>query len=160
MKKSEKDSIDFSFSVACADDVSDICEIEDMCFGSKWNEKLIAQEISNKNSCSFVCKKDGVVIGYVFFRFVFDEGEVLRICTRTEFRKMQIASRLMDMILNFAEEKKINKIFLEVRRSNISAISLYKKFGFINYAERKRYYPDNGEDAILMQKIFDNKESE
>ena len=52
------------------------------------------------------------------------------------------------------KEKGVEKVFLEVRKSNSNAIALYEKFGFSVYAERKNYYTDNGEDALLMQKIY------
>lgn len=161
MTKSKISNIEFSYSVACNDDATKISEIEKECFSSIWSEKLVSEEISNKNSKSFVCKSGEDIIGYIFFRYVFDEGEILRVCVRPQFRKNGIASALMELVLDFAEESNIEKIFLEVRRSNENAILLYDKFGFIQYAIRNNYYTDNGEDAVLMQKILiSNEESE
>ncbi len=161
MRKSETDSIQFEFVSASLSDVNEISLIEKESFSSGWTDKLILDEISNNNSLSFVCKVEGHVKGYIFLRHIFDEGEVLRICVSPDMRKKKIASSLMEKALNSAFEKGVCKVFLEVRKSNVSAISLYEKFGFSVYSERKNYYPDNGEDALLMQKIFNiDEESE
>ena len=47
-------------------------------------------------------------------------------------------------------------VSLEVRHSNLSAISLYRQLGFIETGRRKSYY-ENGEDALLMEYIFDTE---
>lgn len=133
-------------------DASAIAEIENVCFTSKWTEKLIIEEISNKNSVSFVCKINNNIVGYIFFRYLFEEGEVLKICVLPSFRKFGIGYSLMEKALEIAYENGVEKVFLEVRESNVPAISLYEKFGFCVYAKRSKYYPDNGEDALLMQK--------
>ena len=39
---------------------------------------------------------------------------------------------------------------LEVRKSNLTAQNLYKSLGYVSVGVRKRYYEDNGEDALLM----------
>ncbi|MBE7045986.1 MAG: ribosomal-protein-alanine N-acetyltransferase [Ruminococcaceae bacterium] len=161
MTKSEKDNRDFCYSVSNPDDAGQIFEIEKECFSSRWSEKLISDEISNKNSRSFVCKTEGNAVGYIFFKYIFDEGEILRVCVNPRFRKNGIASHLMKMVMDFALLNGVEKIFLEVRESNDSAIALYSKFGFEQYSKRSNYYTDNGEDAILMQKILiSNEESE
>ena len=58
----------------------------------------------------------------------------------------------MDKIISVANESKCENITLEVRVSNVAAISLYKKYGFIIANIRKSYYSDNHEDAYLMIK--------
>ena len=50
---------------------------------------------------------------------------------------------------------KLELLTLEVRKSNIAAQGLYKKYGFDIIGERKRYYSDNGEDAWIMTKSFE-----
>ena len=152
MKKLKINDHILEFCVTGMDDAADIFEIENECFSSGWSQKLVIDEISNKNSISFVCKSDGKVVGYIFIRYLFEEGEIFKVCVKPDFRKMKIASELMEMSLDFAFEKGVEKCFLEVRKSNINAISLYEKFGFSVYAQRNNYYADNGEDALLMQK--------
>ncbi len=154
MTELKKDSSGFSILRANHHDVDEIFGIEEECFSSGWTKKLILDEISNKNSVSFVCKIEGKIVAYIFFRFLLDEGEIMKICVSPEYRKMKIASRLMESSLDFGIKNGVEKCFLEVRKSNIKAISLYEKFGFSVYAERKNYYTDNNEDALLMQKII------
>ena len=95
-------------------DASAIAEIENVCFTSKWTEKLIIEEISNKNSVSFVCKINNNIVGYIFFRYLFEEGEVLKICVLPSFRKFGIGSSLMKKALEIAYENGVEKVFLEI----------------------------------------------
>ena len=67
------------------------------------------------------------------------------------FRKKGIGKKLVLEVLSMATKKGLEKVFLEVRKSNIPAISLYQSQGFIEFSVRKKYYFD-GEDAICMQK--------
>lgn len=53
-------------------------------------------------------------------------------------------------IIDECYKKMIKYITLEVRESNIAAISLYDKFGFSTIGTRKKYYQDNNEDALIM----------
>ena len=55
------------------------------------------------------------------------------------------------MPLSFSEEKGISECYLEVREHNRDAQRLYKHFGFEVIGRRKKYYPETGEDALVMQ---------
>ncbi len=81
---------------------------------------------------------------------VLDECEVLNLAVSKEkrrqgFGKLILKSALEDDFL------KNTSVFLEVRKSNVAAISLYEKVGFNKIGERKRYYTNPLEDAILMK---------
>ena len=74
----------------------------------------------------------------------------MRIATMPELRNRGIAKELMQKILECAKDCGCERMMLEVRRSNISAQQLYKKFGFDEISVRKGYY--NGEDALIFEK--------
>ena len=71
-------------------------------------------------------------------------------------RKIVInGSMLISEMIKTAITLKLELLTLEVRKSNIAAQGLYKKYGFDIIGERKRYYSDNGEDAWIMTKSFE-----
>ena len=75
-----------------------------------------------------------------------------KIVVSKEFRKKQIAFKIVEFLLNELKKNNVKKIFLEVRKSNIPAISLYKKCGFIDIREIVDYYTNPKEDGIMMLK--------
>jgi ribosomal-protein-alanine N-acetyltransferase len=92
------------------------------------------------------------IIGFFIFYTVLDEMHVLDITVAKEMQLKGIGSLMLDRIINTNAGKGIKHFFLEVRVSNSAAINLYKKFGFKVFLLRKKYYDDNGEDALCMVK--------
>ncbi|HEX9294969.1 MAG TPA: ribosomal protein S18-alanine N-acetyltransferase [Polyangiaceae bacterium] len=86
---------------------------------------------------------------------VADELHVLSVATLPGFRRQGLARALLEHAIAFAHERKVRSILLEVRRSNRSAIRLYRGFGFSALGIRPRYYADNWEDAIEMALALD-----
>ena len=88
--------------------------------------------------------------GFALLR-CFDDAELIRIAVDTKQRRHGIGERLLDNLLQEARTREIHNIFLEVRSSNVPAIRLYEKAGFINAGIRKGYYSNPTEDAIIMR---------
>jgi ribosomal-protein-alanine N-acetyltransferase len=85
--------------------------------------------------------------GFVAFQTVIDECEIKTICVLPSFRRQGIAEKLMKSLL---KQQKGNSVFLEVEESNLPAINLYKKLGFVTFSTRKDYY-GAGKNALLMR---------
>ena len=85
---------------------------------------------------------------------VLDEGNITNIAVHPEYRNRKIASRILEMLIEYAICEKLSVLMLELRESNITAYNLYSKFGFEAVGKRKKYYSDNSEDAILMTKYI------
>ncbi|MNI69677.1 Protease synthase and sporulation negative regulatory protein PAI 1 [compost metagenome] len=79
-----------------------------------------------------------------------DHLDIDSIVVDKDYQKNGVATSLLNKVLEYAKENKIYDVFLEVRKSNSNAILLYKKFNFEHINTRKRYYPDNGEDALIF----------
>ncbi len=79
-----------------------------------------------------------------------DEAHITTLAVDPEHRRKGIAERLTVELLQTARDRGMLCATLEVRASNIGAIELYRKIGFEEAAIRKRYYPDNQEDALIM----------
>jgi len=81
---------------------------------------------------------------------MYEKVDIANIVVHESYRQQNIASAMIKYVINEALEKKCETITLEVRKSNLEALGLYKKFGFQEVAIREKYY--NGEDGILMEK--------
>ena len=86
-------------------------------------------------------------LGFVYFWTVVDEIQIMDIGVLPQFRRQGVGSKLMQRLMGLAAEKN-QRITLEVRSGNKSAIHLYEKLGFANVGLRRAYY-DDGEDAVL-----------
>lgn len=134
---------------------------KDLFLKNAWSFEQIRNEFKNKFSKILVIKKNNKILGYLIFRKILDEIEILRIGIIKEYQNKKIGTYfLQKFIETFCYNKNINKIFLEVSVSNKIAYNLYKKLGFKDLSIRKNYYNDyifnSKEDAILMVKEFNN----
>ena len=133
--------------------IDDIMEIETLCFALPWSRNSFVDEIiNNKFALYFSAVADGQICGYAGMWKVFDEGHITNIAVHPKFRNRGIGRLLVNHLDEIAKNVGINKLTLEVRKSNLAARSLYDKAGFFACGERKGYYSDNGENAIIMWK--------
>ena len=114
-------------------------------FTSSWDIKSFKSDVDD--SKYFVSKIDTEVFGYISYRVILDEVEIMNIVTREDARNMGIASSLLSYLIRNVDASKFN---LEVNENNRVAIKIYKKFGFMEVGERKNYYNNGKESAILM----------
>jgi len=137
------------------DDINDVLSIERVSFSHPWTKSLFMDELKNPYSHSYVLKTHkGEIIGYIIFWIIMDEGHILSIAVHPSYRNMGYGSLLLKFSLDLLQKKAGKVMTLEVRRSNIPAISLYRKFGFRVVGIRKNYYINNREDALVMEKEF------
>ena len=99
------------------------------------------------------------LLGYVWARFVLDEGEIGNIAVAPERRRCGVGAALLGALFAESERRGAAVLRLEVRESNLAARRLYEKNGFEIVGKRKNYYEKPAEDAILMSKFF-QKEAE
>ncbi len=95
-------------------------------------------------------------VAFLLAWHVADELHILDVATHPELRRRGYARALMQQSLAYAREKSIRHVLLEVRRSNVPAIRLYRDCGFFAMGIRKNYYPDD-EDAVEMFLAFDER---
>jgi ribosomal-protein-alanine N-acetyltransferase len=79
-----------------------------------------------------------------------DEAHVSTIASHRDWRRRGIGELLLVSMIDRVTEIGANYVTLEVRVSNLAAQALYRKYGFEVTGERRRYYSDNGEDALIM----------
>ena len=90
------------------------------------------------------------VAGFAGTWFVADETHIVTIGARERARRTGVADLLLMGVAETAVKRGCQCVTLEVRASNTAAIALYRKHGFREVGVRKRYYSDNGEDAVIM----------
>ena len=114
------------------------------------SKENILNDINNSNFKCIMAVYDKEIIGYISFSYIFDI-EIESVLVKSSYQRQGIGTLLLNYIFKFAKENKINNVFLEVRKSNIGAISLYRKLGFSNISIRKKYY-ENAKDALILKK--------
>lgn len=132
-----------------ASDLAAVAEIEKLCFSEPWSEKSLELLLKDGNF-GVVATEDGRVAAYVGVISVPPEGEITNVATHPDFRRRGFASDVLEFLKKEAVERGIDSLYLEVRRSNASARALYEKTGFSVIGERKGFYSNPKEDAVLM----------
>jgi ribosomal-protein-alanine N-acetyltransferase len=130
-------------------EVEAIHRIEEASFPAPWRREFFISEMDADGRYNLVAKRDGVVVGYLFAMWIFDEMHVNKIAVAESERRQGIADALMERCFTFAREHEVESISLEVRMSNIGAQDFYKHLEFKSSYLRPRYYPD-GESAVVM----------
>ncbi len=128
--------------------------IETECFSHPWSRESLESEIGNKTSHFLVAIENDEVLGYIGMSIVIDEGYIFNVAVKENSRKKGVATALINELVTYGKKNNFSFITLEVRESNEPARLLYSKFGFIKVGERKDYYTDPKENAILMTKYF------
>lgn len=115
---------------------------------SPWSIKFIEKDLLTESSQYFLVEEDKQLIGFLAVQEMMSEIEITNLAVHPEFQGQKIATQLLEKLSDFS-----GTLFLEVRESNQPAIQLYEKFGFEVYHQRKNYYSQPKEDAILMRKM-------
>lgn len=134
-------------------DLPRIAELERAIFPDAWSLPALQESLYQKSRTWLGgIWLEGLLIGYVIVYYVLDEGEIARIAVDPVYRRKGAAARLLLAVGDFCEERGIDRLMLEVRKSNAPAISLYREYGFAEDGIRKNYYKNPVEDAVLMSR--------
>ena len=125
-----------------------------------WTKESFKSELDNAVAFYRVAEDDdGKVMGYIGYWWSFFEVQITFLAVHPDYRQQGIAQKLIEHIYVELQEMDVETIQLEVRASNVPAISLYKKCGFVEVGRRPRYYGGT-EDAILMDLAIERKNDE
>ncbi len=158
MSQAEREYVEIREADAAApEQLSQLAAIEAACFSDAWSREDLRALLTGAGRYAYLAMRRGVPAAYILLQDVAGDGEILRIGTLPDYRKKGIAGRLL------AEAEKRHGAVtcwnLEVRESNLPAVSLYKKDGFSQIRVRPDYYADPKEAAVCMQKIVPQEEN-
>ena len=121
------------------EDLPGVFEVEKDAFPIPWPISSFEEELNNILSTYLVAKLENKIVGYIGVMFVMDECHVLNIAVDSKYRKMGIATQLVNEVFKHCKEHKTTYMMLEVRATNIPAQKLYSKLGFKDEVLRKDY---------------------
>lgn len=148
-----RDKTKIRVRIAESSDLDDIYELDVQTFAMPWSKEALSYDIlENDNAFVIVAEYEGEFAGYADIWTVLDEADLNSIAVRVDFRRKGIGDAIMLTMTEMLSANGVATINLEVRVSNMSAIKLYKKYGFNECGVRPGYYLDNGEDALIMKR--------
>lgn len=137
-------------------DIPAIMEIEKLSFADPWSEISFEDEITTNDLAYYIVSLvDGKVTGYAGMWVVLDEAQLTNVALHPDYRGHGTGKEILAYMIELAKQLGAAKMTLEVRKTNQIAQRIYRNLGFAVTGTRKNYYPDNGEDAILMGLVLD-----
>jgi ribosomal-protein-alanine N-acetyltransferase len=148
-----------NFEAKFADEIMQIQAETGLSF---WSKKDYINELVKDDSIFKVAQTaDKKIIGFALVRLLigdsaasFDSSEILNIAVRKSFQKQGFGQIIFGEIFCELEQKNIKEIWLEVRESNAKAIAFYQKNGFEFQFERKNYYQNPPENALVYRRLI------
>lgn len=130
--------------------IEEIARLEKECFSSPWSEDGLKSELDNKFARFYVAFLDGQIAGYIGSHNVLGEVYITNVAVFPEFRRNGVGKALVEFLVDKMKSENAEFVTLEVRESNLNAISLYEKCGFEKVGKRKAFYEKPREDGVLM----------
>lgn len=128
-----------------------VSSLDKLSFTEPWPKNTFAYELTTSYSiCQVAVDLSGNVLGAIVVWLVVDEAHVATIAVHPDHRHKGIGAALLANALIIAAHRGALISLLEVRVSNLPALKLYERFGYLVDGVRKNYYQDNQEDALLL----------
>ncbi|MCL1974569.1 MAG: ribosomal protein S18-alanine N-acetyltransferase [Firmicutes bacterium] len=136
--------------------VEDILVLEKSCFADPWSRESFRYELTeNALAHYYGCFCEQRLLGYGGFWQILTEGHIANVAVHADFRSLGLGKLLVAQLVTACRALGGTAMTLEVRISNIAAITLYNRFGFQSVGVRPHYYND-GEDAVIMWADLEN----
>jgi ribosomal-protein-alanine N-acetyltransferase len=140
------------------EELTDVLELDELCFGGLWSLDGYKKEIESPNSCLLILtiniEESEKIIGLGCFWAILDEAHLTILAIHPDFQGQGLGKLLLGKLLEEAENKNLERATLEVGENNNKALNLYQQFGFKEAGRRKKYYKKTGEDALILWKKF------
>jgi [ribosomal protein S18]-alanine N-acetyltransferase len=130
-------------------DLPQVIAIERRAFTTPWSLAMFVLELSKPTGICLAAEAEGELVGYLICSRYDTVWHIMNVSVDPDRRRHGIASTLLTRLFERVHDPEA-QYTLEVRRSNEGAIALYDRFRFRSAGVRRRYYADNGEDAVIM----------
>jgi ribosomal-protein-alanine N-acetyltransferase len=140
-------------------DLARVADIERRSYEFPWSHGVFRDCLLAGYTC-VVLDRGEELVGYSILSVAAGEAHILNLCVDPNARALGYGDRLLEEILNRAKAVSVKQLFLEVRPSNVHAVSLYRKKGFRQIAERPAYYQahDGREDAAVLSLLLKQRD--
>jgi [ribosomal protein S18]-alanine N-acetyltransferase len=144
-----------------AQDIPQVLAIDQLSFANPWTAESYHYELATNRTAHFwvllapAPAAERQVVGYAGFWLIVDEAHIGTLAVHPFWRQRGLGEKLLVTLLRQARELGAVLATLEVRTGNQAAQQLYRRHGFAEVGRRKRYYQDNGEDALLLTVKFE-----
>ena len=130
-------------------DLPQVIAIERRAFPTPWSLAMFVLELSKPSGICLAARREGRLAGYLVCSRYDTVWHIMNVAVDPDERRTGVATGLLGALLERVDDRRA-RYTLEVRESNLAAIALYERFGFRTAGMRRRYYQDNGEDALIM----------
>lgn len=133
-------------------DLEQVCRIEKENFTDLWTVTGFRDALLQSSACFLVLEEDGRIRGYCGAYAAGDEADIVKVSVDYEFQNQKIATKLLLSLFQRLQTHGVTAYTLEVRKSNLPAVRLYEKLGFVTAGVRPSVYGQPREDAVVMWK--------
>ena len=130
-------------------DLPQVISVERRAFPTPWSLAMFVLELSKPSGICLAARRDGRLCGYLVCSRYDTVWHIMTVAVDPDDRRTGVATGLLRELLGRVGDPHA-RFTLEVRRSNEAALALYERFRFRSAGLRRRYYADNGEDAVIM----------
>ena len=134
-----------------------VAELEEVCFADPWSEKAL-ELLTTDEAYGAVCSVEGRVMAYGGVLWTPFEGQITNIATHPDARRQGMGAAILEHLIAQATLRGCEQLSLEARVSNVPAIALYERYGFVKMGLRRGFYKHPTEDAYVMCLSLDNTE--
>lgn len=131
-------------------DLPQVIAVERRAFPTPWSLAMFVLELSKPSGICLAALRADELVGYTICSRYDTVWHIMNVAVDPAVRRQGIATALLEELIARLDRDGTAQITLEVRPSNAAAIALYERFGFRSAGRRRRYYQDNGEDALVM----------
>jgi ribosomal-protein-alanine N-acetyltransferase len=130
-------------------DLPEIIMVERRAFPTPWSLAMFVLELSKSSGVCLAAMRAETLVGYLICSRYDTVWHIMNVAVDPAHRRSGIATALIEGLIERIGDARA-RYTLEVRESNVGAIALYERYGFRAAGRRRRYYQDNGEDAVIM----------
>lgn len=138
------------------EDLPLVAEMHQDMIGS-WHQNIWADVLKDKYSQTWVLRHKNALIGFIAWRILGEEAEILTLYILPQYRRQGLGKRLIELLVKKCQVMGVRSIFLEVPAGNHPAIQLYSSHHFTPTGTRRNYYKvarETAIDALLMKKLL------
>jgi ribosomal-protein-alanine N-acetyltransferase len=122
-------------------DCKKAAELHQSAFFKGWGEEDFQEFLQNPLIYGLKIEKNDALSGYILWREIGEEAEILTLVVALSFQKQGVGSHLLTTLCKHLVKKRVTKLFLEVAEDNNSGKNFYIKNGFVFLNIRPQYYP-------------------